>query len=921
MLRFISQKIKNQIWLSLCLLLGLSLLVAIFVCQAMFQRGSLDRVIRNHFALNAEYKQDYPALVSITNLKTDSEVRDLASIVKELDDRHTEIKGALSMMPILSTQRSFSFNGYLGKGEYSRADWYYQTVYMPDLENHIEIVDGECFTAASDFKVIITEKTMDERCLTVGEEIVFKELKNKDGESLKLNIVGVYKPTSLEDRFWCASPYRYMDELFVSQASFEKILTEYQPDNLAGCERNMMDYNALNSSNFYQGKKAIEEHEIEYNFEYVCRKFDEERWSVVILFFVMEIPIIAMVLSFIYMVSSQIAQRERSEIAMLKSRGIKRKQVISLYFVRTCFLAIVAYGLGIPIGYALCKLAARATDFMIFTNPNTGIYGLHYEAFLYGLGSVLVGIVCIMLPVFKHSKLSIVEYTADYSQSKTMIWQKCFIDVILLALSIYLVVTYKSSLANARETIVTGGMSDPLIFANSCVFLLAAALFVFRLMQYLVRIVYTIGKKRWKTVAYAAFLQILRSVRKQMFITIFMIVTVGLGLFYAGAARTMNHNKEVRIAYDNGGEVIFQEHWNVVPHNYSSKLDKIYIEPDYGKYENLVTDGICDSYTRVLTNRYTKAIRSMLIIEECNTYAIDPYEFGKTIHSEEEMLNGEHWYTYLNLLSQNPNGVIVSTQMAENLKLEVGSMIRIEEDRHLTAFGTDFYNGNVIAIVDSFPGINSFDEKNGGKSFAIINMPTYMQSIRMVPYEIWVDLKEGVTPEDLEQYLADKGIILDSFYSTERMISEMKLEYKMHITNGLFSLTFLIAIGLCGIGFLIYWMSSIRQRELLFGVYRAMGLSVREINRMLIWEHVFSTFLSLIGGGVVGFITIYLFAETFAMVYLPEASPLPIRIYMELGDIRKLFAIIIAVIIVCILILRRQIKKMNIAQALKMGED
>ena len=46
-----------------------------------------------------------------------------------------------------------------------------------------------------------------------------------------------------------------------------------------------------------------------------------------------------------------------------------------------------------------------------------------------------------------------------------------------------------------------------------------------------------------------------------------------------------------------------------------------------------------------------------------------------------------------------------------------------------------------------------------------------------------------------------------------------------------------------------------------------------------------------------------------------------IETYFEVGDMIKLFASLTIMIIVCMLVLRRQVKKLNITQAWKLGED
>ena len=98
-------------------------------------------------------------------------------------------------------------------------------------------------------------------------------------------------------------------------------------------------------------------------------------------------------------------------------------------------------------------------------------------------------------------------------------------------------------------------------------------------------------------------------------------------------------------------------------------------------------------------------------------------------------------------------------------------------------------------------------------------------------------------------------------------------------------------------------------------------MSLKDVNGMLINEHIFSTFLSVIAGGVVGMVSTLLFVKLFGIVYLPEKHNLDIYIYFEMGDIIKLSVVIVLMILVCILVLRKLLKSLNITQALKLGEE
>lgn len=105
----------------------------------------------------------------------------------------------------------------------------------------------------------------------------------------------------------------------------------------------------------------------------------------------------------------------------------------------------------------------------------------------------------------------------------------------------------------------------------------------------------------------------------------------------------------------------------------------------------------------------------------------------------------------------------------------------------------------------------------------VANYAYVVGAFSQTPYQVWMHLKDGVDYKDVLQALSDEDVNIVQYESVDKDVSEMQESPLVLITNGLFSLSFIIAIILCTVGFLIYWITSIKQRELLFGIYRAMG--------------------------------------------------------------------------------------------------
>lgn len=933
MIKFILQKIKNKLWLTICLVMGLVFLIAAFSCQPMFREGSLNKLLNQNFVKYIENNNEYPAaLLRNGTFNTDGN-QDIASINENITGYQRVWFKYLDNIDMINSQTLYKLKEQTSQGSYGSKGNYLSVSYMPDMLPHIEVVKGSDYASADydDFyPCIISENIMDKYGLVAGEVIDFVQWKDNQGNTPKLIVTGIFKAVDSADTYWYIRPDRFENEVFVSEASMNDIISRFDADTVYYNHVTLIDYTDISNKNvddvlYCLNEFSKQDNSFQETVSDIVLSFSLERKSVNVMLWVLELPILGMVLAFIYMVSRQIMEAERNEIAMLKSRGMSRVQVILMYLLQSGILAIISMPVGIPLGIFLCKLSAATTDFLTFTGGSSYSYSFIPVMILYGLIAAVIGIIFILIPVIRYSDVSIVEHKAGCNQTGKMFWEKYFLDVILLILSLYLLYNFNQSIDTLRNKALSGNKMDPAVFLDTIFFILAFGLLTLRIVHYVVKLVYHIGRRRWKPATYVSFLQITRTYGRQGFISVFMILTVAMGLFNANAARTINRNNEDRIIYETGADVVLKEKWEARPYQDNDKRVRYtYIEPDYVKYKNLLESGECDSVARVI--RYDAATAESLgnTASGCMVMGINTKEFGETAYLKPELYKDNHWFNQLNAISQKSNGVIISSSLAAALEVEVGGNINfngmtggvMDEDRIM--------RGYVCAIVDAWPGYDQYyyeDGKLKERYLIVANYTDVNKSFDLAPYEIWCKLSEGTTSDDVYAKLSSSGVQLTDFSSVSDDISEMKNSPQIQITNGMFTLGFIIALVLCGVGFLIYWISSIRQRELLFGVYRAMGMSVADISHMLINEHIFSTLFAVIAGGGVGMTATFLFIGLFGAVYLPEKHNLDIYIYFESGDIFKLFAAIAIMIIICMFILRRLVSSMNVTQALKLGEE
>lgn len=934
MFHFIIQKMKNKGWMTICQVMGMAFLVASLSCLPMFQAGASDKLLRTTFEKYIEENNQYPTVIGRSGVCDTEKTSEAEQVIRQIQEYENTWKRYLSDLTPLTTQTRLTLGEEKCRGTYDSKNSYLSISYIPDMMEHSQIVYGEGFdmeNADGDcYPCIISEGVMDSYQLVVGETISLG-LEDEDAKQIQLVVAGIFKEKENKDLFWYVEPNEFEKEIFVSEEHFNDIVKRYDKASITYHHFMLLDYRDINHRNvddvmYYLEQFHLKDANLEETIYRFYAPYLEGKKTIEITLWVLELPLLGMVLAFIYMVSGQLVRAELNEIAMLKSRGIKRKQVIFLYLLQAGITSVLALAVGFPFGWLLCKIGGGTVAFLKVSTGSMHLYHPVWQMLPYGLLAVIVGSIFLLIPVIQNSHVSIVERIGGDNRNQKMLWEKYYLDVLLFLGSIYLFYNFNKQQDSIRLHALAGNTMDPFIFLDTILFIVGFGLITLRLIHCLVRRVYALGKKKWNPVMYASFLQITRSFSKQGFISVFMILTVALGIFYANTARTINQNNINRVEYDNGADVVIEEYWKKkIYENNQGVKDFIYLEPDYGKYEMLVQEGLLSNVTRVISDPYALAIAGSTQMENCLMLGIHTKNLGETSDLNVTMMEDVHWYEHLNALAKEPYGLIISKNLAEEMDLAVGDSLGVQRESHEAIskiFGR--MNGTVVAIVDGWPGFSQYYMVEGEQKerYLIIgNYATMVQTYKVTPYSIWGRLAKGVTSDDVYQALLDQHVEIDSFASMADDIEEKMQSALVQITNGMFTLSFVIALLLCGVGFLIYWVSSIRQRELLFGVYRAMGLSVNHINRMLVNEHIFSTLLSIVAGCIVGMVATFLFTKLFCLIYLPEKHNLPLSIFFEGMDIAKLLLIVLAMIVVCALVLRKLVITLNITQALKMGEE
>lgn len=932
MLRFIFRKIASKKWMFLALLIGNILLVSIACSNPLYSDAVMQRMLDDDLETYLTSRNSYPGNILFSFGGTQQKngiVQKYEQMAMSLPEKYG-VK-ALHQIRYYSTPTSAN------TAEVTRDDEYAKNAALGSLTNfkdHVRITAGRMYsdTIREDgvIEVVVSQRALTDLNVLLGEKRTFPRFLDHDGNPITVELVGVYDILETSDTYWARQPKYYKDIYMMPEDIFEDLfvydgskvlinVTWYQILDT----KNMLSRNASHMQSVMKELSVTDKDDkyitVTTYFETILNEHVKMKSKVSVTLWVLQAPIYVLLAAFIFMVSRQILETESAEIAVLKSRGVKNRQILGIYFTQSILLNIVSFFAGIPFGMFITQVLGSANAFLEFVSRRALPITLTYQPILYALCGCLVAIIAMVFPVSRFMKGSIVTQKQKKNRKQKPLWRKAFLDVVALGVSLYGLYSFNNQKEMMAQKIIQGEIPDPLLMLCSSLFIIGAGLLVIRLIPALITVIYHIFRRFWSPALYASFLKVLRQRNNQDFIMIFLVMTIALGVFNAQTASTINSSGEKNIRYLTGADLVLREAWssNSDQVQQDPSLDLIYYEPDFGVYQTM--DGI-EKAARVYRNEKINASVPGGTVNNILLLAIDTDDFGKAAYFDHS-LYPTHPFNFLNAMAYNARAVLLSSNFRDQYGYKVGDVINYANT------AKDSCRGIIYGFVDYWPGYQPFVYRKGtdgiyreSPNYLIVaNLSQVQDAMGLRPYEIWIKTK-GDT-DFIYEYAEENEVKYPKFVDMNAEIVEGKNDPMLKSLNGVLTVGFIVVLALCIIGFLMYWILSIRQRTLQFGIYRAMGMSMREIFTMLINEQILISVTSIVLGGAIGFIASVLFMPMIQIAYSSIDNALPLVNELNITATTQLFLIVFTMLLVCMFILVIIIRRMKIAQALKLGED
>ena len=826
--------------------------------------------------------------------------------------------------------------------------------FASDIEDHIDIIEGQFPPVApadvnSPVPVLISELRAEELGLQVGETFTTfapKTAANNTSIQIPVEIAGVWRATDPTEEYWFYEPSALEDLLLIPEATFMQRVSPVIEDEvyvalwylvMDGDDVHAKDAGPLLSkltTAQQQTAALLPNVALAISPQAPLAAYQKSSRLLTILLYAFSVPIIGLLLAFIILVVGLTVNRQRNEIAVLRSRGATSGQVVSIAAVEGLILGAIALALAIPFSEWIAHTIGRATSFLNFTAASNLRVQSTTTTLQYGILAVGLALAAQLIPTVGASRFTIVTYKQDRARSmKAPWWQRAFLDFILLGVAgygLYVLRQQGSIILPGAET----GTSDP--FANPLLFLLPA-LMTFALTLVMIRflplIMNILGWFAGQLGSVGTMLAARQLARTPGFYTgplLLLTLTLSLSAFTASLATTLDNHLYDQTYYKLGSDmhvVELGEDTQISGGGFSigtgSGGDDAAETPeeDLGPRWNFLpvseylkvpgVQGAARIGTYGATSRLSGGSQRGVFM------GIDRLDFGNVAaRSWRSDYSPYRLGTLMNSLAAAPNGVLVPGQFMAQHQLKVGDTIRVDVDTYGTRSEMDLKIAGWFNLWPTwYPG------KDEEETLFVGNLDyLFEQAGDQFPYDVWLKTDRDVNPEAMMQQVRDLNLnVLDYDVALERVSTEQQRPERQGLF-GFLSIGFAAAALLTVLGFFLYALFSFRRRFIELGILRAIGLSAGQMTSFLAWELAFLIMTGLVAGTAFGVLVSNLFIPALQVGAGLEAQIPPYQVIIAWPAITRIWMLFGVMFVVALIVLAALLMRMRIFQAVKLGE-
>lgn len=816
--------------------------------------------------------------------------------------------------------------------------------FIENLNEHIRLVEGEFPAAATaeteTVEVLVSRALADETGVQAGEEYVvfMRGSRAEAGDALKqsqfsIKVTGIWEALDETESFWFYSPRSLENGLMVPAETFGlRIAPSMTEEVYAAIWYLVFDGSAVRTDDVptllpriaqvsTRAANLLADVSLDVSPVPALQNYQRTTYIMTIMLYVFSIPILALVLYFVGLISGLVVARQRGEIAILKSRGTGANQVIGIYALEGILIGVVALALGLPLGRRLAMLMGNTVSFLNLGSRAPLAVVITPKAIRLAVAGVVVAVLASLLPALGAARMSVVTYHQERARAtERPFWQRYGLDLLLLAIAGYgyYVLSNRGTL-NYLGAGTGDPFQDPLLFLAPALAVFAVSMLLIRLFPLVMEGVARLSGVSARAVSVVlAFRQLARMSRQYTGALLLLILTVSLAAFTASMARTLDQSLVDRMYYRYGSDYLVneigqppeeQQEDPEVPMLAGSQTEGWVFVP---VSEHLKADGV-EAAARVGVYQARATVgdeRGQGVL-----YGIDRLEFPNVAFYRRDFAasaTGE----LMNRLALDRSAVLVSENFLRDAAVSTGDKIELS----VALWGDERRMSFIVAdVIKYFPTYYPDDEEN--EYLFVANLEYIFEEMGgLYPYDVWVRTSGPIDSEATEKVWRANDINVLQITGSREAIELEQARPDRAGVFGILSVGFIAAAALTLLGFLIHSFISFRQRTIEFGVLRAIGLSIGQMIAFLGVEQLVLILTGMTAGTLVGVWVSRLFVPFFQVGMSKTASIPPFVVVIAWEDIATIYIVFGVMLLGAVASMIWFLLRLKIFEAVKLGE-
>src|SRR5262249_17185140 len=263
----------------------------------------------------------------------------------------------------------------------------------------------------------------------------------------------------------------------------------------------------------------------------------------------------------------------------------------------------------------------------------------------------------------------------------------------------------------------------------------------------------------------------------------------------------------------------------------------------------------------------------------------------------------------MNALAVNDSAILVQQEFLDQYQLHVGDTVTLMFDQT----PVDFF---ITDTIKEFPTLYP----NQGFIF-VANLSYIYDQIGLSPYQVWFKLDPNARAGDVANAMRNNGIKILQIDNSRLDVNSRRLDPQRTGLFEILSIGFAVAALLTILSFFLYSFLSFERRLLQMGILRAMGLTVRQLFGLLMFEQIYLILLDVAVGTGLDVYAGKLFIPFFQIsTGFANAIP-PFVVETAWNDVMRIYVILGLMLAVGLASTAVLIARMKLYRTVKLGEE